>query len=92
VHDHPARRGNFLGTLIRHFLTRAVLGLELRVLPATLAALLIPAIRFPPLNGAGLRLTLGAAVDLAVIAPPADVENRLAVMAPALAEAVLFGA
>jgi len=88
-HDQAARWVNFLDTLMRHFLSGAVGGLALRVVAFAGRARLVAARR--RLAGrqlAGLAAGL-AAILLPSVTAPADVEDRSAVTAAALAEAVI---
>jgi hypothetical protein len=64
-----------LGTLIRHFLSGAVLRLAEGVIPAPFAALLMTTIGRPARIGASRLAARLATVDLASVAEAAEVEN-----------------
>jgi hypothetical protein len=89
VHDHCRHRDNFLGTLIRHFLARAIPGLARGVIASTLAGLLVALVcspaRHPSLRPAA-RLR---AIPLPSIAVAAQVEHQAASATDDLAEAVV---
>jgi hypothetical protein len=89
THDQAARWVNFLDTLMRHYLPGAVGALALRVVAAASKRRLEStprlAHRRPP---AGIAARL-AAVLLAPVAAPADVEHCRASAAAALPEAVV---
>ena len=84
-----AALSNFLGTLLRHFLTRTVGCLARRVIEAALSTLLVPTIRLPTGKPALRLAALSRAVTLTAVAAPADVEDRAAESAASLTEAVL---
>jgi hypothetical protein len=78
-----------LGTLIRHFLPGAVLGLPAGVVAPTLAAALVAAIRRSARVGASRVAARCAAVALPVVAAGAQVEDGEAAVTADLAEAVV---
>ena len=81
--------GNFLGTLLRHFLTRTVARLACRVIEAALAALLVPTVRLAAGQPALRLATRSRAVTLTAVAARANMEDRATQSAASLAEAVL---
>ena len=78
-----------MGTLIRHFLSGAVLGLAEGVVPAPLAALLMTTVGRPARIGASRLAARLATVDLASVAQAAEIEDRGTSVATDLAEAVV---
>ena len=78
-----------MGTLIRHFLSGAILGLAEGVVSAPLAALLMTAIGLPARLGASCLTARLATVDLASVAEAAEIENRGTSVTTDLAEAVV---
>jgi hypothetical protein len=86
--DHRAREGQFLGTLIRHFLASPVLGLPSGVVKTPVVTLLVALI-----GGTAGALTLSRAagtraVALSSVATAAEVEDHGTVAATDLAQAV----
>jgi len=83
---------NFVDTLMRHFLPRTVGGLARSVIAAPGEGRLVAARRSAPRCSTAHVAAGGAAVVLAAVAAPADVEHRRAGAATGLAEAVVEAA
>jgi hypothetical protein len=89
THDQAARCVNFLDTLMRHFLAGDVGRLPSGVIAGTGKSLLVAAGCRSARGASAFVSTRGTAVLLPPIAAPADVEDRRAVAAAGLAEAVV---
>jgi hypothetical protein len=89
AHAQAARWVNFPDTLMRHFLAGAVGGLALRVIPAAGGGRLMTTPRRPHRGSPACFDARLAAVLLATVAAPANVEDRSASATAALPEAVV---